>query len=122
MLIVGVPDDIALVVNGDASVNNIVVGNSFNITCQPSCPTHLITWRRNGDIISSSSSTTVNSRFSFEYTTNSDGLVTRSLLTNNMAMLSDSSTYHCSSVVQGLETSNNITIIIHGKVNAYIVE
>ena len=54
-------------------------------------------------------------RFSVEYITDNDGLVTRSVLTNNMAMFSDSTTYQCSSVVQGLETTENITIFVYGK-------
>ena len=116
LLFVGV-EDITLVVNKYAIVTDVVVGSSFNITCQLNCPSSLITWRRNGIIISNSSSTTVNiSRFSVEYITDNDGLVTRSVLTNNMAMFSDSTTYQCSSVVEGLETVENITIFVYGKV------
>ena len=114
---VGVPDNITLAVNGNASMTDIMFGDSFNITCQPSCPTSLIIWRRNGTIISNSSSTVVNiNRFSVEYITDNDGLVTRSVLTNNMAMFSDSTTYQCSSVVQGLETTEDITTVVYGKV------
>ena len=113
-------EDITLVVNKDAILTDIVVGGSFNITCQLNCPSSLITWRRNGIIISNSSSTTVNiSRFSVEYITDNDGLVTRSVLTNNMAMFSDSTTYQCSSVMEGLETTENITIFVYGTYTSY---
>ena len=113
---IGVPENIALVVNGNANITDVMLGDSFIITCQPNCPTPLITWRRNGTIISSSSATEVNiSRFSVEYITDNDGLVIRSVLTNNMTMFSDSTTYQCSSVVQSVETTNDITIFVYGK-------
>ena len=91
-------------------------GNSFNITCQPNCPTTLLTWRRDGAIISNSLSVTVTiNGFSVVYRTDSNGMVTSSVLTNNMAMLNDSATYQCTSTEQNIETTNNITIFIYGK-------
>ena len=112
---VGIPN-VTVVVNGNVSVSNIMLGSSFNITCQPSFRTMLITWRRDDTIISNSSSMTVDiDGFSVEYLTDDNGLVTRSVLTSNMAMLSDSATYQCISTVQGIETTDNITIFVYGK-------
>ena len=91
-------------------------GSSFNITCQPNCPTTIITWRRDGAIISNSSSATVTiNGFSVVYRTDSNGMVTSSVLNNNMAMLNDSATYQCISTEQNIETTNSITINIYGK-------
>ena len=97
-----------------------MLGSTFNITCQPSCPTPLIAWRRDGTIISNSSSTTgtING-FSVEYKTDNNGLVTRSILINDMAMLSDSVTYHCVSTVEDIETTDNITIFVYGEDMVY---
>ena len=91
-------------------------GSSFNITCQPNFPTALITWIRDDTVISNSPSMTVTiDRFSVVYLTDDNGLVTRSILTNNMAVLSDSATYHCISTVEGIQTTDNITIFVYGK-------
>ena len=43
-----------------------------------------------------------------------DGLVERSVLRNSMAVLNDSANYQCISVVQGIETADNITIFVYG--------
>ena len=53
--------------------------------------------------------------FSVEYLTDDNGLVTRSVLSSSMAELSDSATYQCISTVQGMETTDNITIFVYGK-------
>ena len=101
--------------NGDPSVSDIMFGNSFNITCQPSCPTVSVTWRRDNAIISNSSSTAVTiDGFSVVYLMDSNGLVARSVLSSSMAVLNDSATYHCISTVQGIETTDNITIFVYG--------
>ena len=92
-----------------------MIGNSFNITCQPSCPTASVTWRRDDVIISNSSSTAVTiDGFSVVYLMEGDGLVERSVLRNSMAVLNDSANYQCISVVQGIETADNITIFVYG--------
>ena len=102
--------------NGDPSVNNIMVGNSFNITCQPSCPTASVTWRRDDAIISNSSSTAAvtTDGFSVVYLMDNNGLVERSVLSINMAVLNDSANYQCISTVQSMETADNITVFVYG--------
>ena len=118
---IGIPN-ITVVVNGDPSISDVMFGSSFNISCQPSCPTALVTWRRDDTIISNSSSTAVTiDGFSTVYLTDSNGLVTGSILSNNMAMLNDSATYQCISAVQNIETSDNITIFVYGKHPVIIV-
>ena len=111
----GVPN-ITVVVNGDPAVNNIMLGSSFTITCQPSCPTALLSWIKDGSIISNGSSTAVTvDGFSIKYFTGTSGLVSRSVLSRNVSVLNDSATYQCISTVQGIETTANITISIYGK-------
>ena len=60
-------------------------------------------------------------RFSVIYSTDNNGLVTRSVLTNNMAVLSDSTTYHCISTVEGKQTTDNITIFVYGKCSVLLI-
>ena len=111
---VDVPN-ITVVVNSDPSVSDIMIGSSFNITCQPSFPIASLTWRRDDVIISNSSSTAVTiDGFSVVYLMDSDGLVERSVLRSSMAVLNDSANYQCISVVQGIETADNITIFVYG--------
>ena len=60
-------------------------------------------------------------RFSVVYSTDNNGLVTRSVLINNMAVLSDSATYHCISTVEGIQTTDNITIFVYGKYSVLLI-
>ena len=60
-------------------------------------------------------------RFSVVYSTDNNGVVTRSVLTNNMAVLSDSATYHCISTVEGIQTTDNITIFVYGKYSVLLI-
>ena len=60
-------------------------------------------------------------RFSVVYSTDNNGLVTRSVLTNNMAVLSDSATYNCISTVEGIQTTDNITIFVYGKYSILLI-
>ena len=93
-----------------------MLGSSFNITCRPSCPTDLLTWKIDDAIISNSSLTAMTvDGLSIEYFTGSSGLVSRSVLSRNMSVLNDSAMYQCISTVQGIETTANITIFIYGK-------
>ena len=119
LICVGVPN-VTVVVDDNASTN-VMFGSSFNITCQPSSPTASITWRSDNTIISNSSSMTVSiDRFSVEYFTDDNGLVTRSILTNIMAVLSDSATYHCTSTVEDTQSTDNITIFVYGKYYVFL--
>ena len=119
---VGVPN-VTVAVDGNAGpLINVMFGNSFNISCQPSCPTASITWRRDDTVISNSPSMTVTiDRFSVVYLTDDNGLVTRSILTNNMALLSDSETYHCISTVEDIQSTDNITIFVYGKYSVLLI-
>ena len=111
---IGVPN-ITVVVNSDPSVSDIMIGNGFNITCLLSCPTASVTWGRDGVIISNSSSTAVTiDGFSVVYLMDGDGLVERSVLKSSMAVLNDSANYWCISIVQGIETADNITVFVYG--------
>lgn len=116
----GVPNIIVTVTGGIDSDNDgmydVMMGNNFNITCMLSCPTATVTWRQNNTDISVSPSQTVTIKgFSVEYTTNVDGEISGSVLTRNMAELSDSAMYECATTVQSISLNDMIAINVYGK-------
>ena len=121
---VGVPD-IMVVVSGGTDVNtdgtyDVMSGASFNITCMLTCPTAMLTWRQNDDVISNGSSAMVTiDGFSVEYMTNNDGEITGSVLTRNMAQLNDTAMYQCNTTVQTIQSNDTADIFVYGKLLLY---
>ena len=118
---VGVPD-IMVVVTGATDANtdgtyDVMSGASFSITCMLTCPTAMLTWRQNDDVISNSSSAMVTiDGFSVEYMTN-NGEITGSVLTRNMAQLNDTAMYQCATTVQTIQSNDMAGIFVYGKWN-----
>jgi len=94
----------------------VMLGISFSITCDISCPTAVLTWTQDGTDISNSSSGNVTvDGFSVNYTTNSDGYVSQSVLTKAMADPTDTATYQCSTSIQNMTASADEAIFVYGK-------
>lgn len=118
--ILGVPD-VSLSVDGATSGNidsgqyNVTFGDSFNITCQLSCPASVVTWTQGGVTISNSSLDTISvDGLSVEYISNDAGMVTSSVLLFNMASLTNAAMYQCGTSVQNIQVDNNISIFVYG--------
>ena len=120
MPVVMVTVDRATDVDGDG-VNDVMIGDSFTINCTLNCPTAaMLTWRQNDTDISNSPSTSVTiDGFTVTYQTNSDGEITESVLTKDVAELSDSATYRCAATIQNAQ-SNNAVIAVYGKWSSFI--
>jgi len=96
--------------------HDVMSGTSFNITCNFSCPTAILTWTQNGTDISNSSSDTVTvDGFSVNYTTSDAGYVSQSVLTKAIADPTDTATYECTTTVQNMTASAEITVFVYGK-------
>ena len=118
---IGVPD-ITVVVSGGTDVNtdgtyDVMSGASFIITCMLTCPTAMLTWRQNDDVISTGPFAMVTiDGFSVEYMTN-NGEITGSVLTRNMAQLDDTAMYQCNTTVQTIQSNDTADIFVYGKWN-----
>ena len=100
----------------DDGVYDVMLGDSFTITCTLSCPvTASVTWRQNDIIISSSDTMMMPGGFVIDYQMNDNLEIVGSTLTRNMAELSDSATYQCGTAVQTIQSNDMATIAVHGK-------
>jgi len=96
-------------------------GNSFNITCQLSCPAPLVTWKRDNITISNSSlnGTSVDG-LSVEYTTSDGVMVVSSVLFSRMASLNDTATYQCRATVQNVSVDSEVDIFVYGMLKSHL--
>ena len=117
---VGIPVIIVTVTGATDDDNDgmydVMMGESFTITCVLSCPvTANVIWRRDDVIISSSDTIMMPDGFVITYQFNDNGEIVGSMLTRNMDELSDSATYQCSTVVQTIQSNDTATIAVHSK-------
>ena len=118
--VLGVPN-VSLSVNGattDSGEYNITFGDSFNITCQLSCPTSLVTWTQDSITVSNSSlDTTSVDGLSVEYTTNIGEIVTSSVLFISMASMNNTGSYQCVATVQNIQADSKVDVFVYGRLN-----
>ena len=94
---------------------DVMEGASFTITCTLSCPTAALTWRQDDGVISTGPDTMVAiDGFSVVYPTNSDGDIIESVLTRNMAELTDTAMYQCGTTVQTIQSNDTVGIFVYG--------
>ena len=114
---VGIPV-VMVNVTGATDNNNdgrydVMLGDSFTITCMLDCPTNAtVTWSQNDSVISSSEMMMMPEGFLIEY---HNGEIVGSTLTRNMAALNDSATYQCGTTVQTAQPNDMATIAVYSK-------
>ena len=114
---IGIPD-LSVGVGGEATdVDNdgrydVMMGSNFTISCLLNCPTATITWMQNDIVISNSMSMMTSDGFSVEYSNDSNGDITSSMLTRTAAQVNDTATYRCGTTFQ---TNDSVDIFVYGK-------
>ena len=99
---------------------DVMAGASFSITCMLTCPTAMLTWRQDDDVISTGPSPMVTSDdFLVQYMNNSNGEVIGSVLTRNMAQLNDNAMYQCGTTVETIQSNDTAGIFVYGKFLLY---
>ena len=107
-------------VSGATDVDNdgrydVMMGSNFTISCLLNCPTATITWMQNDIVISNSMSMMTSDGFSVEYSNDSNGDITSSMLTRTAAQVNDTATYRCGTTVQTIQSNDMADIFVYGK-------